>query len=76
MGAATSIVSDIENSDALKFSKIDARNIIMQYVPVFREELFDRHAESDGTMSKDDLLRLVDAEVKYARNMCGEWSRE
>ena len=76
MGAATSIVSDIENSDALKFSKIDARNIIMQYVPVFREELFDRHAEADGTMSKDGLLRLVDAEVKYARNMCGEWSRE
>ena len=72
MGAASSITSAINGSELLSFSKADAEQIITQYAPVFREDIFDRHADSEGFVSKEVLLRIVDNEVNYAKNMCGE----
>lgn len=72
MGAAVSIAADISGSNQMSFTKEETRRIISQYAPVFREDIFDRHADADGNVTKEELLRLVDLEATYARNMAGQ----
>lgn len=71
MGAASSLTSEVTNSEKEFFTMEEAKEIITKQV-LFKQELFDQYADRDGTISKQDLLDLIQKEAHAAINMCGE----